>query len=229
MRRAALILIFLAGTSPALAQTSSPPDSAAVHHQGENDNATVHHAFHDAAAWARRFEDPARAAWQMPDSVVALLADRPDLAVADIGSATGYFPVRFARACPKGSVVGADIEPEMVEYLNDRARKEGLQNLVSVLAAPEDPHLPHKMDLIFICDTFHHIDSRVDYFRRLEAQLRPGARIAVVDFRPSSSMGPPHKLAPEVVEQEMNEAGYDLVDHYTFLPEQYFLVFRVRE
>ncbi len=45
--------------------------------------------------------------------------------IADIGSATGYFPVRFARACPDGFVIGADIEPGMIQYLNDRARREG--------------------------------------------------------------------------------------------------------
>lgn len=224
------VVATLALAVPARGQAPARPDTAAaVHEHGHSDNATVHHSFEDAETWARRFEDPARDAWQMPDSVVALLADRPDLEVADIGSATGYFPVRFARACPRGSVVGADIEPDMVYYLNDRARKEGLPNLVSVLAAPGDPHLPHRVDLIFICDTYHHLDSRVEYFRRLADQLRPGARLAVVDFRPSSSMGPPHKLDPEVVVQELGEAGYDLATRYTFLPEQYFLVFRPRE
>jgi SAM-dependent methyltransferase len=83
------------------------------------------------------------------------------------------------------------------------------------------------VDLVFICDTYHHIDGRIAYFRRLKDQLRPGARIAVVDYRPESRRGPPHKLAPEIVIQELTQAGYSLVENHKFLPEQYFLVFQL--
>jgi SAM-dependent methyltransferase len=192
------------------------------------DDALVHHRFEDAESWAKRFEDPARDAWQLPDSVVKVLAVRKDLVVADIGSATGYFPVRFARACPEGLVLGADIEPDMVHYLNDRSRREGLANLVSILAAGDDPHLPVSADLVFLCNTYHHIDARIDYFHRLREQITENGRVAVVDFRRSSKRGPPHKLAPEVVEKEMVEAGYQLVEKHEFLPEQYFFVFERR-
>ena len=198
-------------------------------HRPHGDEATVHHSFDDAKNWAKRFEDPRRDAWQLPDEVVAKLVTRKDMVIADIGSATGYFPVRFARACPKGVVIGADIEPDMIHYLNDRAREEKLTNLFSVLAAPDDPHLPLRADLVFICDTYHHIDGRIDYFERLQRQLRKGGRVAVVDFRPESQMGPPHKLDPGIVESEMKSAGYRLAKSYDFLPEQYFLVFEMEK
>jgi SAM-dependent methyltransferase len=204
-------------------------DVAAQRKDGEHqhDDATVSHGFSNAERWADHFEDPARDAWQMPDSVVARLAIRDDLVIVDIGSATGYFPVRFARACPNGTVIGADIEQEMVWYLNDRARNETLPNLFSILAAPDDPHLPMKVDLVFICDTYHHIDNRIDYFTRLREQLRSGGRVAIVDFRPSSERGPRHKLKPEKIEGEMTAAGYALTESYDFLPDQYFIVFSV--
>jgi SAM-dependent methyltransferase len=194
-------------------------------HGQRHDDATARHSFTDAQAWADRFEDPARDAWQLPDSVVATLAFRDDLVIADIGSATGYFPVRFARACPDGQVIGADIEAEMVWYLNERSRREELPNLVSVLAAPDDPHLPMLVDLVFLCNTYHHIDNRVDYFTRLKDQLHPDGRVALVDFRPSSPRGPSHKLEQDVIISEMDAAGYALVDNHEFLPDQYFLVF----
>ncbi|MCK5619948.1 MAG: class I SAM-dependent methyltransferase [Candidatus Krumholzibacteria bacterium] len=200
--------------------------TAQTHQEGQhNDDATAHHRFTDTEKWADRFENSARDAWQLPDSVVATLAVRDDLVIVDIGSATGYFPVRFARACPAGRVIGADIESEMVWYLNERSRREGLPNLVSILAAPNDPHLPMHVDLVFLCNTYHHIDNRIDYFTRLKDQMRSGGRVAVVDFRPSSDRGPPHKLAPDVVESEMSAAGYALVESHDFLPDQYFLVF----
>ena len=126
-------------------------------------------------------------------------------------------------------VIGVDIEPAMVFYLNDRARHEGLHNLVSVLAAPDDPHLPRPVDLVFLCDTYHHIDGRIGYFQRLREQLRPGGRIAIVDFRVESSRGPAHKLARDEVQREMEAAGYRLAESLDFLPEQYFLVFAIAE
>jgi cyclopropane fatty-acyl-phospholipid synthase-like methyltransferase len=195
------------------------------HDEGHGDDATAHHSFTDAQKWADHFEDPARDAWQLPDSIVTTLVDRDDMVVVDIGSATGYFPVRFARACLNGKVMGADIEADMVWYLNDRARREGLPNLVSILAAPDDPHLPMAVDLVFLCNTYHHINDRVDYFTRLKEQLKPSGRVAVVDFRTSSHRGPRHKLEPEVIQSEMAAAGYTLVASHDFLPDQYFLVF----
>ncbi len=201
-------------------------DTPAAHEH--HDDATVHHRFEDADAWAARFEDPDRDAWQLPDDVVSAIVTRDDLVIADIGSATGYFPVRFARACPDGLVIGADIEPDMVYYLNDRARREGLSNLVSVLAAPDDPHLPATADVIFICNTYHHIDDRLDYFTRLRGQLREDGRLVVVDYRPASRRGPPHKLPAEHVETELIEAGYEVAERHDFLPDQYFVVFRPR-
>jgi len=221
------ILVLALAALPLVALTAvlSAQEHGTGHHH--DDDATIEHSFNDADAWAKRFEDPARDTWQLPDSVVATLVTRTDMRIADIGSATGYFPVRFARACSEGFVIGADIEPDMIRYLNDRARREGLSNLVSVLAAPDDPHLPMPVDLVFICDTYHHINDRVDYFTRLKEQLRPGGRVAIVDFRPSSHMGPPHKLPPGIVESEMKSAGFDVAQRHDFLPEQYLLVFRV--
>jgi SAM-dependent methyltransferase len=216
------LLILLVFASPAAAWAQHEDT---VH---QHDDATARHSFTDAEAWADRFEDPARDVWQLPDIVVATLAVRDDLIIADIGSATGYFPVRFARACPRGQVIGADIEAEMVWYLNERSRREELSNLVSVLAAPDDPHLPMRVDLVFICNTYHHIDNRIDYFTGLKDQLRPNGRVAVVDFRPSSSRGPRHKLAPDEIESEMSAAGYALAESHDFLPDQYFLVFEVK-
>src|SRR5262245_33841127 len=193
-----------------------------------SDSATARHRF-DVIQWAQVFEDPSRDAWQLPDSVVAALVERDDLVVADIGSATGYFPVHSSRRLPRGLVIGADIEPGMVYSLNDRARRAGLRNLVSVLAAPGDPHLPQPVDLIFLGATYHHIDGRIAYFKRLITQLRPGGRIAIVDWRLDSKRGPPHKLAKEAVLSEMERAGYTLLEEHNFLPEQYFLVFALPE
>jgi len=201
------------------------PACAARQHSGHHE-----HRFQDAERWARVFDDPARDAWQKPEEVIHALALAPDALVADIGSGTGYFAVRLARAVPRGHVYGADIEDDMVRYLAERARREELANLTSVTAAPDDPRLPRPVDLVLVVDTYHHIAERPAYFDRLRRSLRPGGRVAIVDYRPDAPAGPPReaRIPAAFVKEEMGQAGYGLVSEHTFLPRQYFLIFAPR-
>jgi SAM-dependent methyltransferase len=189
---------------------------------------THEHRFDNAEKWAREFDDPKRDAWQKPHEVIQALALKPDAVVADIGSGTGYFAVRLAHMVPKGKVYGLDTEPDMVKYLAERAKREGLRNLISSKAEAGDPRLPEKADLVILVDVYHHIDGRDAYFGRLRASLKPGGRVAIIDFRMDSPDGPPKaaRIAPEQVMVELKRAGYALEKEHAFLPNQYFLVFR---
>jgi SAM-dependent methyltransferase len=189
-----------------------------------------HQRFQDAGRWARIFDDPARDAWQKPDEVIRALAPAPDALVADIGSGTGYFAVRLARAVPRGHVYGADVEPDMVQYLAARGRREGLANLTALQAAPSDPQLPQPVDLVLLVNTYHHIAERPAYFGRLRSSLRPGGRVAIIDFLPDAPAGPPRqaRIPATVVKEEMGRAGYALAAEPAFLPDQYFLIFAMR-
>jgi SAM-dependent methyltransferase len=185
------------------------------------------HRFKDAERWARVFDDPARAAWQKPDEVIKALGLASDAKVADIGAGTGYFSARLARALASGRVYAVDAEPDMVRYLGDRAKREGLANLVPVQAGERDPKLPEPVDLALLVDVYHHVPARVQYFEALRGCLRPDGRLAIVDFRLDSPRGPPRtaRIAPERVKEELGRAGYALVAEHAFLPDQYFLVF----
>jgi predicted methyltransferase len=186
------------------------------------------HSFSGAEHWAKIFDDPQRDAWQKPHEVIQALKLKPDAVVADIGAGTGYFAVRFAHMVPKGKVYAVDAEPDMVKYLADRAKRSGLGNLAAVQAQPGDPKLPGKVDLAILVDVYHHIDSREQYFRRLQDSLNPGGRLAIIDFRLDSPVGPPRaaRIAPEKVKSELQSAGYVLAEEHAFLPNQYFLIFR---
>lgn len=189
---------------------------------------TAQHSFAGAEKWSQVFDDPKRDAWQKPHEVIQALAIKPDAVIADIGSGTGYFSVKLARMAPKGRVYGVDTEPDMVKFLADRAKREGLGNVIAVTGAPDDPRLPEEADLIVLVDVFHHIGNRERYFRKLRAALKPGGRVAIIDFRMDSPEGPPKSArgTPESVKGEMKRAGYALAREHAFLPNQYFLVFR---
>jgi SAM-dependent methyltransferase len=210
LRAGALVLSTLVA-APAFAQTV---DS----HQ---------HRFSDAEKWAKAFDDPERDAWQKPHEVIQALKLAPDASVADIGSGTGYFAVRFAHRVPKGSVYGVDSELDMVRYLTERAKREGLANLTVVAAKPNDPGIPSAVDLVILVDTYHHVPDRERYFRNLQKSLKPGGRLAIIDFTMDSPVGPPRsaRIPADQVKKELGGAGYRLAQEHTFLPYQYFIEF----
>jgi predicted methyltransferase len=189
---------------------------------------THQHTFKDAEKWSHVFDDPERDAWQKPHQVIQALALKPDARVADLGAGTGYFAARLANMLPMGRIYAVDVEPDMVRFLGERAKREKLDNLVAVAGKPDNPRLPQKVDLILLVDVYHHIEDRVRYFRALAASLRPGGRIAIIDFTLDSPQGPPRaaRVAPEKVKAEMKAAGHALAAEHHFLPYQYFLVFQ---
>jgi SAM-dependent methyltransferase len=191
---------------------------------------THQHRFGDAERWAHVFDDPERDAWQKPHQVIQALALKPGTVVADLGAGTGYFSVRLARMLPKGKVYAVDLEPDMVKYLGERAKREGLKNVTPVAAAPDDARLPGKVDLVLLVDVYHHIDDRERYFRKLAGSLAPGGRLAVIDFKLDSRRGPPKssRIDPGRVKAELAKAGYALSAEHAFLPDQYFLEFARR-
>jgi SAM-dependent methyltransferase len=198
---------------------------------GPAEDGAFHHRFEDAGKWAREFDDPARDAWQKPDEVLNALDLQPTFTVADLGAGTGYFSIRLAKRLPEGKVFAADVEPDMVRYLRERAERAHLQNVVPVLASADAADLPEPVDIVLVVDTYHHIGNRIRYFARLKASLRPGGRLAIVDFKADSPNGPPaqYRLSPEKVSEELSAAGYALEKTLTFLPRQYLLIFRMNE
>ncbi len=200
----------------------------------ERFRATTHHSFEDVEHWRKVFDDPEREAWQQPDRVIAALDLAPGMTVADLGAGTGYFSSRLCRALGNsGLLFSVETEAKLLEYLRGRAEKEGCANLIPVLASVDNPRLPPaSLDLLFIVDTFHHIDSRLEYFRSAASTLKPKGRLAVIDWKQGElpeGPSPKHKVSAQQVISEMNDAGYRLAVQHDFLKYQYFLVFTVKQ
>lgn len=208
------------------------PAAYAQHEHGSrgDHDATVTHSFDNAAKWAAIFDDSTRAAWQKPAEVVRSLGLAPGQVVLDIGAGTGYFNRFFAEGVrPGGRVYAADIEPDMVGWMLERAIREDTPEVFPLLIPTDAPRVPEKVDVVFICDTWHHIDDRIAYARKIRSLLKPGGSVVVVDFRMGEiPVGPPedHRLAPEKVTGEMESAGLRLERRDdNLLPYQYVLSF----
>lgn len=197
---------------------------------GQRTHQVPQYRFDDIERWVRAFEDPQRDEWQKPDKVVESLNIKNGDVIADIGAGTGYFTRRFAVATgPDGKALGLDIEKSMVHYMKEDARKLDLPNYEARVVKPDNPALDdNTVDIIFLCNTYHHIQNRVEYFRKASTSLKPGGRLVIVDFyKRELPYGPPpeHKLSRERVISELKQAGYRLQKTWDFLPYQYFLEF----
>ena len=167
--------------------------------------------------------------WQQPQKVIEALALRPGHQVADLGSGSGYFTYRLAEAVgPQGKVYAVDVDREMNDLLAKATKEKGIDNVELILALRDDPVLPPTgVDLVFTVNTYHHFENRVAYFERLRKYLRPGGRIAVIDFdRRAWFEGMwKHYTPAEFIKREMEQAGYGLQREPTFLDRQSFLIF----
>ncbi|HLH77096.1 MAG TPA: methyltransferase domain-containing protein [Candidatus Binataceae bacterium] len=181
----------------------------------------------------KMLENPQRDQTQKPVAVLKALNLKPGMTVADIGAGSGYFTRRFARAVgPTGKVYAVDISSDILGYVKARAKKEGMNNIQTVLDKPDDPMLPaSSVDLAFLSDVSHHIDHRTAFYTKIYQALKPDGRMAIIDFPPQAHNKGwcPHQtneLVPAWENiREAQDAGFKLDRTYDFLPHSYFLVF----
>ncbi len=190
----------------------------------------MHRRHQDPQAFIASLEDPARDEYQKPSEVLAALALREGEVVADIGSGSGYFSVRFADAVgAEGLVYAVDVSPDMVRHLNRRLRDARIRNVVTVLSDPDDPLLAEaSVDRFVIVNTWHHIEDQPGYMAKMKRMLRPGGQVVHIDFQKRElPIGPPlaMKIARDDLVRQMEEGGFRLDAEHDFLPYQYFLVF----
>jgi len=199
----------------------------------QRDMHEMHRLHQDPKAYIAMLDDPARDAYQKPHEVITALKLKEGEVVADLGAGSGYFTFRLAHHVGEtGRVYAVDVSPDMIVHLNRRIRDLQLKNVISILAAPDDPLLEDgSIDRFFICDTWHHIENHDRYLARMKKMLKPGGQVVMIDFKKAeTAVGPPMEMRIDREEllREMNTNGFHLEAEHTFLPHQYFLIFKVK-
>ena len=182
-----------------------------------------------AEEWIRTLETPTRVvSLKVPETITALKL-KPGQVVADIGAGSGVFSLPLARAVkPGGSVYAVDIDKELVDHVTEAATEQGLTNVQGVVGQATDPSMPDNVDMAFINDVLHHIENRALYLKNLAEYLKPGGRIAVIEFTPEQS---PHKADPTLIvsEAQTNEwmaaAGLKQVEKVNLFTDKYFVIY----
>ena len=169
-----------------------------------------------------------------PDQILETLALKPGQNVADIGAGGGYFSLRFATLVgQKGRVFAVDTNSEFLEFIEKSCKAKGLNNVETILAIEDGLALPENVDLVFMRNVCHHIPNRPEYFRKLKNFLKPGGRIAIVEYKSVKRLSFRrmfgHYVPKEAIIKEMNEAGYQFQEDLDFLPEQSFTIFSLHK
>jgi ubiquinone/menaquinone biosynthesis C-methylase UbiE len=177
------------------------------------------------------FDSPGREDRLQINRVMDILGIAPGKTVADIGAGSGWFTVRAAkRMSGRGLVYAVDINPEAIRYVDDRARKEQLQNVKTILGQADNPLLPARsVDAVLLLKTYHEVAQPVALLQNLRAALRPGAKVGVID---RNGNGENHGVGRDVVIREAKQAGYKLIDQYDFVQADkmdYFLIFATKD
>ena len=169
----------------------------------------------------------------MPDRVIQAVGVKPGDKVADLGAGTGYFVDYLAEAVgTMGHVYAVDVDSDALARLAAKIVDQDLANVDVVEGTATDAGLPEGgIDLVFLCDVYHHIRDRVSYFSHLRADLSSNGRVAIVEPRDhgfGSWVSPSGHATPrDELIAEMESAGYRVDASFDFLPVQNLLVFRI--
>jgi ubiquinone/menaquinone biosynthesis C-methylase UbiE len=189
----------------------------------------------NVSQWRGVFERDGREIWDRRADIIQALRLRPGQVVADIGAGTGFIARMMAReVLPGGRVYAVDIAKNFVDSTVQRARDQGLNNVIGVVNDQRSINLPDSsIDLAFSSDTYHHFEYPQSTLRSIHRALRPDGEFVVIDFIRIPGVSSPWVLGhvragEEVVTREIEAAGFELIERLGFMQTQYYLRFRKR-
>jgi arsenite methyltransferase len=189
----------------------------------------VHAQQRDPRQYQQTLERADRVAALQVDRVVATLGLTPGMRIADLGAGTGVFTLPFAKAVgATGKVYAIDVDAGLLAIVREKAQDARLTAIQTIVAGDTDPKLPEPVDLIFICDTMHHLPNQAEYVKQFGRLLRPGGRVAVIDFAEGRwpAGHEPFTITPAQVDGWMRAAGLTRDAVHTFLETNFFHVYK---
>ena len=210
------------------ADTVETPPPALTSYKGRTIARTMHW---EGAGWLLRKEREREEAGRL---MISRLGLREGQTVCDLGSGNGYHSLMMARLVGKtGRVLAVDIQPEMLSMLRERARKQHLDNVETIVGELHDPRLPdNTLDLVLAVDAYHEFSHPEHMLQAVHRSLKPDGRLVLVEFRledPAIPIKPLHKMSRKQILKELEPNGFRLVEEYNGLPWQHMMFFERAE
>jgi ubiquinone/menaquinone biosynthesis C-methylase UbiE len=186
----------------------------------------------DLKKYIGTFEGESREIFTQRGEIVAACKLKPGMAVADIGAGTGLFTRLFApEVGDKGKIYAVDIAPTFLEHIRKTCKEGGITNVETVLCTDKSAELPPaSVDLVFICDVYHHFEFPFRTLDTLHKALKPGGQLVVIDFHRIEGKSTPFvmghvRAGQEVFTKEIVASGFRQVGEEKLLKENYFVRF----
>jgi SAM-dependent methyltransferase len=209
--------------APSYSFSAATPDGIGKYFHGRE---ISHVMGHPAIGWLERDE---REAEEAPSKAIAALKLAPDAVIADIGAGSGYYSFRIASQVPSGRVVAVDIQPEMIEFLSNKAKGSGVANVQPHLGAEDDIKLPAgSLDAALLVDAYHEFSHPAEMLASLRRALKAGGRLYLIEFRaedPNVPIKELHKMSEAQARLEVEGAGFKFISNLDVLPWQHLLIF----
>jgi len=182
---------------------------------------------HEGAAWLDR---PSRTLQERPIAAIDALEIHPGDVVADIGAGSGYFVTRIASRVDQGKVLAVDIQPEMLDLIQQKLAEQNLDNVELVLSQLDSPRLkPNSVDLALMVDAYHEFAYPYEMMQGIVNALKPGGRVVLAEYRaenPLIMIKRLHKMSEAQVKREMAVVGLEWLKTEEILPQQHLLFFQ---
>lgn len=200
----------------------------------QNVSPGINNYYYDAEFehWVSVFERPGREVYDRRHDIINALQLEQGMTVADLGAGTGFYTHLFAkRVGSTGKVYAVDISENFIQNILRIAKAQDLNNVEGIVNDQQNTNLPaDSVDLVFICDTYHHFEFPQTMLTSIHQALRPGGQLVIIDFRkqPGVSTGwvMSHVRANEAaVIREAETAGFELIEKSRLLADNFFLIF----
>jgi len=173
-----------------------------------------------------------RDSWQQPERVMDAIGIKPGMVIGELGAGKGYFTFKLARRVgDKGRIYANDIDEEVLKFIEDQSRNDGITNIETILGDVDDPKLPATaMDMVFMSFVFHMLEKPVEMMKNIKPSLKSGGTVIILDFNSEESwtgLGFPYPENRKIVEL-VTEAGYELDRIETFLDRANIYIFRYK-
>jgi cyclopropane fatty-acyl-phospholipid synthase-like methyltransferase len=198
-------------------------------HEHKNEyNGGANHYMHQSSIdeLVERFESKDRDKYQQPEKVLEYLGAVDGKKIMDIGAGTGYFSVKLAAN--GANVIAADVSDDFQNYLKERIKEENISNIELRKLPYDSPELAkNEVDKVLIVNTYHHIEDRISYFKKVRKGINADGELVIIDFfKADLPVGPPvgHKVAIDDVVLELKEAGFtEFIVEVSLLDYQYII------
>lgn len=181
---------------------------------------------HMAVTWLER---PEREREELPAKVIENMELKPTDVVVDVGAGSGYFSFRIAPHVPQGKVIAEDIQQEMLDFVQNRSKELGINNVETLLGTVEDTRLPeNSVDVVLMVDSYHEFSHPREMMLSIVKALKPGGRLIQLEYRGEDRfvpIKPLHKMTEQQVKLEQESVGLKHVETRAFLPSQHFFIF----